>query len=307
MKIQEKIAIIIVTYNGEKWLNECIKPLYSIENIKIIVVDNASSDNTVKEISNLYPEVELIISNKNLGFGQANNLGFEFAIKNNFDYVFLLNQDASIDINNLSMLVDSYKNDSSIGILSPIHFMNEDEVENVFKFYLSDNKLTLSDVGGVGVKEVNFVNAALWLISVDKLSLMGGFNPLFFHYGEDVDYVNSTISKKNKICIDLNVKGFHYRNYNKEEFKNNFDKSRYFGPWNVKYYTVLSNVKSSFLKCIFRSLKLFIKSFLKYFMKGYFSSAFMSLKVYLNVISEINMIRKNRKIIQNENFPFLNL
>lgn len=218
MEIQEKIAVIIVTYNGEKWLDKCVKPLYNIENIKIIVVDNASSDNTVKEVYSLYPEVELIMSNKNLGFGQANNLGFEFAINNNFDYVFLLNQDASIDISNLSMLVNSYKNDNRIGILSPVHFMNEDEVENVIKFYLSDNDLFLSNIRSE-IKEVNFVNAALWLISVDKLKLMGGFNPLFFHYGEDIDYVNRTIYKKLKVCVALNVKGFHYRNYTKENLR----------------------------------------------------------------------------------------
>ena len=306
MNQQEKIAIVIVTYNGEKWLDKCIKPLYGNENIKIIVVDNASVDSTVKIISNIYPKVELIESKKNLGFGQANNLGFEFAIKNNFDYVFLLNQDASIDIGNLLTLVNIYKNDNRIGILSPVHFINEDEVENVFKFYLIDNKLSLDDIGRSDIKEMKFVNAALWLISVDKLRLMGGFNPLFFHYGEDVDFVNRTIYNKLKICIALNVKGFHYRNYTQEKFKSKFDKSRYFGPWNIKYYTILSNINSSFIKCILSSFYLFLVSFYKYLKKGYFKSCKMCVIIYFKIIVNVIYVYSCRKMSKKRNTPFLN-
>lgn len=305
MKVENKTAVIIVSYNGENWLNKCIDPLYDIENIKIIVVDNCSKDNTVKIVNKSYPKVELIVSDVNLGFGQANNKGFEFAIKNNFEYVFLLNQDASIDIDNLSTLIRLYQNDDSIGILSPIHFMNDTEIENIFKNYLNDNNINIDDLGSPIVKKVKFVNAALWLISVDNLKRVGGFNPLFFHYGEDVDYVNRIIYNKLNISIAFNVKGFHYRIYSKEKFKEKFDKSRYFGPWNIKYYTILSNVNSSFVKCILNSFYLLLVSFYKYLKKGYFSSAFMCFKVYFNVASKFNIIRKNRGIIRNQSHPFL--
>ena len=306
MNLENSIAIIIVTYNGAEWIDKCIYPLYDINNIKIIVIDNNSADSTVKDIENKYPKVELIISDVNLGFGQANNKGFEYAINNNFDFVFLLNQDASIDSQNIEKLVFQYKKDKTVGILSPVHYKNETEIENLFDFYLNDSNVDKSKVGNDSTEKVKFVNAALWLISVDNLKLIGGFNPLYFHYGEDVDYVNRLIYKKLNISIVLNVKGFHYRNYSKEVFKEKFEKNRYFGPWNIKYYTILSNINNSFTKTFVSSFNLFIRSFIKYFIKGYFNSSIMSLKIYFEILKKLTYIKKNREIQKNKSLPFIN-
>lgn len=305
MSLKDRVAIIIVTYNGEKWLSKCLKPLYGLENLKIVVVDNFSTDNTVNNIKKNYPNVELILSPINLGFGQANNKGFEYAIANNYDYVFLLNQDASIDIDSLVVLIDDYKNDLEIGILSPVHFKSKDEVENLFQFYLKDSNISNNEVGSNIIKDLKFVNAALWLISVKNLKKIGGFNPLFFHYGEDVDFVNRVKFKKLYVKANLSVKGFHYRNYTKESFKKNFDKSRYFGPWNIKYYTILTNVNNSEFQVFFEAFKLFFKNYLKYLSKGYFSSSFMCVKVYFNVLKQTLNVLENRKRIKFERSPFL--
>lgn len=299
MNLQDKVAIVIVTYNGEKWLDKCIKPLYDKENVKIIVVDNGSKDFTNQTIINKYPEVELIISKENLGFGQANNKGFEYAIKNNFDYVFLLNQDASIDINNLTMLVNLYKKDNRIGILSPVHFKTQNEIENIFKFYLKDNKLNVEEVEKLLIEKVKFVNAALWLISVENLKKIGGFNPLFFHYGEDVEFVNRTVYNKLDVFIAFKIKGFHYREYSKESFKQVFKKKRvHFGPWPVKYFIILTNINDSFFKNIILSIILFLKSIIKHSLEFNFFSIYYDLKVYSSVLLSVNKIYKNRKYIK---------
>ncbi|MFV0170763.1 glycosyltransferase family 2 protein [Empedobacter falsenii] len=302
-----KILIILVTYNGEKWLDKCIKTLYDIENVDFFVVDNNSKDDTVSHIKSKFPQVHLIESNFNLGFGQANNLGFEYAIKNNYDFVFLLNQDASIDLENLSRLVTDYKNDSTIGILSPVHYQEETQIENLFKFYLKDSSIDEVNVGQDKIVEAKFVNAALWLISIENLIKIGGFNPLYFHYGEDVDYVNRVKYNNLLIKISLAAKGYHYRNYSKENFKKSFKKNRFFGPWNIKYYTILSNVNISFLMVFISSAKLFAINFVKYLSKGYFHSAYMCLKVYLNILKETKKIINNREVIKRTNAPFLNL
>ena len=118
------ILVVIVTYNAKDWLNTCIGELYNLDNIKIVVIDNNSTDETVVILKETYPLVHLIESNTNLGFGKANNLGFEFAIKNNFNYVFLLNQDASINQDSLLKLVANYNRYDDVGILSPIHYKN---------------------------------------------------------------------------------------------------------------------------------------------------------------------------------------
>jgi GT2 family glycosyltransferase len=70
----EPVCIIIVTYNAEKWLSKSVDKLIDIpEGCKLIVVDNCSKDETCEILRTKYPNLHLISSAKNLGFGQANN------------------------------------------------------------------------------------------------------------------------------------------------------------------------------------------------------------------------------------------
>lgn len=75
-----KVAVLIVTYNFERWLNRCMGSLrQSILKPTIYVVDNASTDHTVERLKRDYPEVHLIENRENRGFGQANNQAAEQA------------------------------------------------------------------------------------------------------------------------------------------------------------------------------------------------------------------------------------
>lgn len=70
-------ALIIVTYNGSKWIRQCLNSVYSYSIVShCIVVDNNSSDNTVDIIKQHYHDVELVQLKSNFGFGGANNIGF---------------------------------------------------------------------------------------------------------------------------------------------------------------------------------------------------------------------------------------
>lgn len=93
------VSIIIVNYNTCDLTLQCLRSVYEKTTgvlFEVIVVDNASSDNSVEQIKLKYPQVQLIESKENLGFGRANNLGFEYS---SGDYIFLLNSD-TILINN---------------------------------------------------------------------------------------------------------------------------------------------------------------------------------------------------------------
>jgi GT2 family glycosyltransferase len=85
------------------------------------VVDNNSADDTVNFIKANYPEVTLLEQNKNLGFGKANNIGISLAMKNEADYVFLLNQDAWVQPDTIEKLVSAHQREPQFGILSPMH------------------------------------------------------------------------------------------------------------------------------------------------------------------------------------------
>ena len=97
-----KIFIIIATFNGMKWLPKCLK---STMPYSVIVIDNGSTDGTTDYILSNYPNVNILRQKKNIGFGQANNIGISYALKEGADYVFLLNQDAYLQKGSFDKLV----------------------------------------------------------------------------------------------------------------------------------------------------------------------------------------------------------
>lgn len=198
-------CIVIVTFNALPYIQECLD---SCKGSNIVVVDNASTDKTVTYIQTNFPHVQLFPQKQNLGFGQANNLGIRFALNNGADYVFLLNQDAYLEEGCLETLLEAHRQNPNYGILSPIHLNGEgNKLDKNFSHYVSYNnnedfysdfilKKPLQDI-----YEVSFVNAAGWLLSKDILQTVGGFDPIFFHYGEDDNYCQRALYHDFKIGV----------------------------------------------------------------------------------------------------------
>lgn len=193
----KKVFVIIVTYNGMQWINKCLKSLENTSlDVRTLVIDNNSTDGTQNYIKNNFPEVILTELTKNLGFGQANNIGLSYAFKENSDYVFLLNQDAWLGKNTIENLINAQQKEPRYGIISPMHLNGKGDALDVsFSNYIVPRncKKLFSDIYLNKLSDklylVNFVNAAGWLISRNCLELVGGFNPSFFHYGEDDNYI----------------------------------------------------------------------------------------------------------------------
>jgi len=210
--LKKKIAVVIVTFNGEIWIKKNLISLFkSNYPIDIFIVDNASTDETINIIKE-FSAVELIQNKNNLGFGKANNIGIDLALKKGADAIFLLNQDTWIFENTISNLAEVLFENSNLGIVSPLHFSAEESIldENFNTYYNRFNKEEDSEL----LRIVPFVNAAAWLVSKDCLSKTGYFDPIFNHYGEDRNYCERVkyhgfkigVAKKTAICHDRIVK-----------------------------------------------------------------------------------------------------
>ena len=180
-----------MTWNGHATISECIK---ICDKFETIVIDNASTDSTVNHIRKNYPEVTLVESKLNIGFGRANNIGIQKALSEGADYVFLLNQDAYLEQDCVEKLIEVHQSNPEYGILSPIHYNGSGtNLDWNFSEYLkgiSSGNLLFDLLSG-SVKEVYslpFVNAAGWLIPKSTIERVGLFDPMFFHYGEDENY-----------------------------------------------------------------------------------------------------------------------
>ena len=201
----KKIATIIVTYNGEKWLDQCLKSvLNSTFPSEIFVVDNCSQDKTLEILRNYDVNVEVL--DFNAGFGYANNLALKKLLKSDYDYFFLMNQDLYLEENVLQKLADFAEIHPKSGIIAPIQFDGKGEkIDTNFQQYL---KLSQEKADHY---ETLFCNAAAWLISKRCLEKVGVFNPLFKHYGEDRNYCERAKFHDFKISIVKDTKVFHDR------------------------------------------------------------------------------------------------
>lgn len=257
--MKNKIAVIIVTFNGEKWIQKCLNSILNADcKLQIFVIDNASTDNTIKLLQD-FKTIELIESKVNLGFGKANNLAIDRAMKTGYDTFFLLNQDTWIFENTISNLVQKMNENTIFGILSPLHYsadgINLDK--NFGQYYQKKNlKNSFSDV-----KETEFVNAAAWLVSKKCFDKVGFFDPIFNHYGEDRNFCNRVLYHKLKIGILENAKICHDRII-KRSLEKDILQSKYLILNN------LININKPLLLCVLKSLKQVV-GLPKYFYKEY--------------------------------------
>ena len=111
------ISIVILNYNAEKFLDECLSSIYKTEkvNFEIILVDNASTDKSYREYTQKFPEIKLIENEKNLGYCEGNNVGIR-ASKGEF--VVVLNPDTVVTPIWLHELINAYQANGE-GIYQP--------------------------------------------------------------------------------------------------------------------------------------------------------------------------------------------
>lgn len=213
-----KLFVIIVTYKGYQWYERCFTSLRNSEcPVQTVVVDNASNDGTVEYIRNQFPEIHLIESKENLGFGRANNIAMRYALDHGCDYVFLLNQDAWIETNTLSELVRVAEKYPKYGLLGPVQVNKEKNkvLNGVIQFLVNPNNVNhklFSDLILGSVEEVYPVaeiNAAAWLLPRKTLETIGGFDPIFLHYGEDWNYLSRVLYHGFKVGLVPHVQVVH--------------------------------------------------------------------------------------------------
>ena len=112
-----KLAILIINWNGKPLLNKCLNSIshQTIKSIPVYVVDNGSSDESIKFIQKNYPFVKIIPSKENLGFAQGNNLGISSIVE---DYIFTLNNDTILDKYCIKNIIYEIKKNRDIGMFS---------------------------------------------------------------------------------------------------------------------------------------------------------------------------------------------
>lgn len=195
-----KLSVIYVNYNTEKLMLASLLSLR--ENFKaetdyeVIVVDNASDGFSATLVKKIFPKSKIIKNDKNLGFGQANNLATKQATG---DYLWLLNTDTIIPPDNkLEKVIDFLDANSSYGVASPQLILGNGQPQatqvgrfpsiwrQILQKFFPDTALGMHYLP-VAPADVPCVAAAAVFIRRQAFNEVGGFTPDYFMYFEDTD------------------------------------------------------------------------------------------------------------------------
>lgn len=205
--MNKKIGIIIVNYNGGKQIIKCLSSLAKHDYLKkVILVDNASLDDSLKAINNLFPRVTVIKNSKNFGFAKGSNIGIRYALSNKAKNILLLNSDTILSKNDVEKLV---KNNGDI--VGPIlKFRRSNRLYFDLGGYIDWNigrsfHKEANSISRINNSNPDYVSGAVMLIRKKVIDKIGFFDEKYFLYYEDVDYCVRARKADFKIAIDTNT------------------------------------------------------------------------------------------------------
>ena len=269
MEKQPHVAIIIVTWNNQDEIHDCLNSIKesSYINYKIVLVDNASKDSTTEIISDNFPDFDLIKNEKNSYFTGGNNIGFKYAIdKYNPDYLLILNPDTIVEKDVIGKLVEVAQSDEKIGAVGPkIKFKggaNDGKINSASIFY--DNFHSAYDLGFAEIdkgqfnntKEVFAVTGTCILFRSELIKQTGGFWEKIKMYVDEVELFIRSRKLGWKVVYTGEVTVWHkYMKSTNQEHSTNYDKLK-MKNWlfiALRHYSVRDKIRMirDYLKFIF--------------------------------------------------------
>lgn len=251
-----KLSIIIVNYNVQYFLEHCISSIYRSKvnfSYEIIVVDNASTDQSVEMVQQHFPNVKIIENKNNAGFAKANNQAINIA---HGAYCLLLNPDTILQEDTLQKSIDTLDSDTKIGALgvkmldgsgnylpeskrgfpSPsVSFYKMFGLSKLFPNSKIFNQYHLGHLDENQNHEVDVLSGAYMMIRKNVLNTIGNLDENYFMYGEDID-------------LSYQIKKAGYKNY-------------YLSTTNIIHFKGESTKKGSlnYIKLFFGAMLLFAK------------------------------------------------
>lgn len=206
-KAPPRVAVIIVNYNSGDDLACCLTSLQRADadsqQLEVLVVDNASTDNSLQKARQAMPSARFIKTGRNRGFAGGNNVALRLAQEEGHDYAYLLNPDTEVSPGFLSETLRVASSDEAIAAVQSKVMLWSDKA----RINTIGNRMHYLGVGFTGEcgkpdhpappGDVCFASGAAMLLRLSALAETGLFNEEFFLYQEDAD-----------LCWRLRLQGY---------------------------------------------------------------------------------------------------
>jgi len=249
-----QISVIIVNYNVKAFLANALAAVErAVKGIngEIIVVDNASDDGSIEMLREKFPTVRLIVNERNIGFGAANNLAMQQA---RGEFFLLLNPDTVIQEDTIRTLLDTMIRNPTVGmvgckVLNPdgtlqlacrrsfptpwVAFTKISGLSSLFPRSKIFGKYNLTYLSPDEHHEVDAISGSCMFVRRTVYEQIGGFDEQFFMYGEDLDWCYRIKQAGWSVWYVPSTQIIHYkgestRRSNLDELKLFYDAMRYF-------------------------------------------------------------------------------
>lgn len=290
----EKVTIIVLNYNGQKFLEGCFSSLEKLDypDFDVIMVDDNSTDESVSFVTRSFPKVKIIRNKKNLGAP----ISFNKAVKEaGTDLIAKADNDIIVDKNWLKAMVLVLNQDSKIGVVgSKILHYGSDEIQdigsNIDRFGYQTNYYTLEGLpkDGSKNKDVFYVSGCSMLFRKRLFEKVGGLDEKYFLYKDDLDLCWRMKLLGYKIVTNLDSQMYHLSGVvtggtsilDRHGRYHTTARKRYFGERNTLRILIKNYSNLSLLKILPVYLLIIFAEVLLFTLIGQFEVA----KAYLNAI-----------------------
>ena len=219
MMTNSKVAVIIVNWKKYDITSCCIESILNStnSNFKIILVDNESDNKKVKNFK-YRNEIKIIQNKKNEGFSKANNIGIDYALKNNYDYTILINNDTIVEKNLIEVLLKTAQA-KNLSVVQPLILKyNGKEIWNAGGRinYFFGNFITRKKVGNSlnsSNELIEWLTGCCCLFKTKIFKEIGKLDESFFAYYEDVDFSLRLKKHGYKIGFTSKTHIYHYESF----------------------------------------------------------------------------------------------
>lgn len=193
------VYVVVLTWNHKEDMLECVGSACQMDypNYRVVVVDNGSTDGGPEELRERFPDVELVANAENVGIARGYNTGMRYAVEHGADYVFILNNDTTMDRRLLHELSRAGEEDSRRGILMPkVYYYGSDD-----KIWSAGARKRFFPPGVVFIglnqedgppydisREIEYAPSCGLLIRRRAIEEVGYFDAGYFMYYDDWDY-----------------------------------------------------------------------------------------------------------------------
>lgn len=324
--IMPKVSVNLVTWNSIKFLPQCLESIFkqTFSDFSVLIIDNASSDQTIEFIKKNYPQAAILRNARNLGFAKAHNQGIKFALKKGFKYTLAVNPDTIISpdcLNNLVLTAEKHPDAGSVGPkLLKVQTGNlelKDEIktgiiDSCGLKILKSRRIAERGAGEVDKgqynreEEVFGISGALVLYrnkALEDVKINDEFfDDIFFAYKEDIDLAWRLRIKGWKNLFQPEAVAYHFRAAGvkekiglKEIVANRREKSKIVNYYSCKNHLFLL-IKNEFLANFFWHFPFIFFYELKKFIYILFFEP-ETLKSYGRFLKDLPEILEKRKLI----------